>query len=217
MYPKHLEHMKILFVSCSESDSRESVSNSFLRDQVKYLGNHMIDECEAELFILEYSSKGLWKRFAQTVAAHLKFLPKLFNSYDVIHFHNIDALTPLHFLYRTINPDVKLFLTYSETDFKNEKKSRGYKDSIYRYVFENINGIIVPNLALAESLWLKYEIQSQEFIPKGISKNSFFPMPVVEKRYDLLIHADDLTAEVVPLFKDALSVYAGDLEMCVLG
>ncbi len=135
----------------------------------------------------------------------LKFLPRIFQRYDIVHVHFFIPLGFLGAVYKVLHPRSRLVVTFHGGDV-NARHFNGIPGKFWRAVSTRIDYGIAVGPGVEESVKKYLAVDNCNVRPAGVDSRKFFPPAElqIEKKYDFLFAGSFSHRKGIDLLVEAL-------------
>ncbi len=163
-------------------------SGIFVKAQYEYLQEIAEDNEKVDIFCMRQVISSKLGSYMKYILAYLRFIPKLFKSYDVIHVHFYGMLAPAAVLYKAFHPRTKLLVTMHGGDINDDLPASGMKNKLFRKWIKSFDKIMPVGQALHQPVMDKLGVKPDHTLCAGVDKRKFYPpQKAVEKDIDFLV------------------------------
>ena len=190
----------------------------FVKAQYEFMKNELEGEHKVDVFYMRYKPTNVLLSLLKYLMAYVRFIPKLFRNYDVVHVHYLGILSPVAILYRIFHPKTKTFVTCHGSDINKDLPAFGWKNGFFRYFIRKFNGIIAVGEPLHEPMWDKLGVKPHITLCAGIDKKLFYREVEAHKKYDFLVVGSFVPVKGLDVLKEAVeSLEKNKYKFCFVG
>lgn len=209
--------MRVLLITNMYPSKQLPYSGVFVKAQYDRHKKIMESGEKMDIFFMRQVISGKIGSYLKYVLAYLRFIPKLFVKYDVIHVHFFGMLAPAASLYQLFHPRVKMIVTMHGGDINDDLPATGKKNAYFRKLVRLFDKIIPVGEALHEPIRQKLGIDPHFTMCAGVDKDVFYPEEVT-KKYDFIVVGSFLPVKGLDILIDAIrKVNNPDLRWCFVG
>ena len=110
--------MRILLITATYPTKSRPSSGIFVRNQFQLMKRKIARGERIDLFCVHTRLWSQKRSFAKVIFASLRFIPRLFRRYDVLHVHFLSPLLYAAILYKKLRPATRLVLTIHGTGLR---------------------------------------------------------------------------------------------------
>lgn len=187
----------------------------FVKNQYEYLKT--IPDLKIDLVYMQRTFTGMFGSILKYFAFYFRFLPKIFNTYDVIHVHAFAAHFFLAYQYKIFHRKTKIIVTFHGSDYKNFI-GNNIVSKIYRAMSEKIDCVLA--VGNQELNYIKEYIHPKDskVLCAGVDATKFYLIKDTVKEYDFLFIGSFYNHKGVDIFIDAIKLLDDkDLRICFVG
>jgi glycosyltransferase involved in cell wall biosynthesis len=206
--------MKILVVSNMYPSKEKPYSGLFVVNQVKAIQDKLNEDDILDFYYMErtFTNKlGSVIKYIKFFINFIYFIRRKKIKYDIIHIHYYFPTIYIALVYKFINKNVKVIVTFHGGDFHNRNHHL-----LYKFPLKYIDGVIAVSKKLGQKIINNYKLPKKNYIlSAGI--NNIFTHLKCKKEYDLIyvgsffkIKGFDIFCKVIEEIKEPLSI-------CIVG
>ncbi len=196
--------MKVLVVSNMYPSKSNPYAGVFIKTQFEYMNAHHSDSTDFDLFYMTYANSSFLVTLLKYFSAYIRFIPKLFRSYDIIHVHYFGFLAPIALIYKFFHPYAKTFITFHGSDINKDMPEKGIKTALFKFLSRKFNGIIAVGKGLEIPLKKKLDITPHQILCAGVNDDVFFKVHDSPKLYDFIVVGSFVQVKGLDIFRQAV-------------
>lgn len=151
------------------------------------------------------------------IKVYLRFIPKIFNKYSIIHLHFFYPLIVCAYVYKLFRPDTKLIVTFHGSDIKKHIKE-GWERKIFLKLAKCVDYTVSVGSELAEIIESKLELKVDIVLNAGIDFSVFKKIENIKKIYDFTFVGSLTEIKGFDTFIEALNAITGrNISCCIVG
>lgn len=177
--------MKILFITNMYPSKQKAYAGIFVKNQFEHLKQILNSEDELEIFYMKRSFTSKFGSLIKYSFAFIKFLPKIFKKYDIIHVHYFYPLILLAWLNKKVNPNVKIVVTFLGRDINSQVNDSN--KAFYKKIARSVDFSIPVGETLSKQISLKLNLKEKKILPCGVNDKIFYKDDNVEKEFDFIM------------------------------
>lgn len=207
---------RILIVSNMYPSAEKPYSGVFVKNQYECLKTLAEGRAQVDLFAMPRKFTGPIGTIAKYVAAVLRFLPRFFVRYDVIHVHYFVPLFFVAWVYGLLRPRTRIVVTFHGTD-ASVKLRKPVMRELARRVIRRADVVIAVGGDLANDLEENLGRGADVVLPAGVDRSMFFREPDAGKRWDFVFVGSFLERKGVLEFLAVAERFGNGRRFCAVG
>ncbi|MEM7082298.1 MAG: glycosyltransferase family 4 protein [Pseudomonadota bacterium] len=178
--------MKVLLVTDTYPTPDRPSAGIFVRHQFRFFTRHATDDEAFDLFKVRTHSRGKRFSFWHRLWSSIKFIPKYFRRYDIVHVHSVTTLLHAARFYRLLHPRVRLILSIHggsirQFDQHSVRTQRRFAKAAQRY-----DAIIIAGESLRPVIERQLGVKTAQVICAGADDLRFHRNDKITKEYDFI-------------------------------
>jgi len=191
-------------------------SGIFVKNQYEALLKSVEKDDSAEIFAMKRSFTSKPISIIKYIVAFIKFLPRFFKKYDVVHLHYFYPLIIPVYLYKKLHPKTKVVATFHGTDISLHIGG-GIHQKLFRFLAKVIDIPISVGADLAIEIKNKLGLEVEEILSAGVDQNIFKPV-LATKQYDFIFVGSFIKRKGLDLLLSAIQEMGDEaIRYCIVG
>ncbi len=207
---------RILLVSNMYPSAEKPYSGVFVKNQYEGLKALTRGVAELDLFAMPRRFTGPVGTLVKYLAAALRFVPRFFVRYDVVHVHYFVPLYFLAWAYALVRPRTRLVVTFHGTD-ASVKIQRPFMRRLARRAIKRADVVITVGETLSRDLAEHLGRGADRVLPAGVDRAVFFAEEGVPKRWDFVFVGSFLERKGVREFLAVANSFGASRSFCAVG
>jgi glycosyltransferase involved in cell wall biosynthesis len=207
---------RILIVSNMYPSAEKPYSGVFVKNQYECLKTLAEGRAQVDLFAMPRKFTGPVGTIAKYVAAVLRFLPRFFARYDVIHVHYFVPLFFVAWVYGLLRPRTRIVVTFHGTD-ASVKLRKPLMRGLARRAIRRADVVIAVGEDLADNLEQNLGRGADFVLPAGVDRSMFYREPGAAKRWDFVFVGSFLERKGLLEFLAVAEGFGNDRRFCAVG
>lgn len=193
--------MKLLIISNIYPSTQLPFAGVFVKNQFDKLGSLLGDD-NVDIFFMRRVFTSKFGSVLKYLFATIRFMPKLFKRYDIIHVHYFFPLYLHAYLYKLFHPRTKIVITFHGGDIHNFFKGK-LSQNIFSHLAKKIDFSISVGTGTSHEIKEKLKRENDLIMCAGIDTNVFFPKKI-DIDYDFIFVAKFIHRKGTDLMVDAI-------------
>lgn len=195
--------------------SQKPYAGIFVLNQYNHL--KQLKGLNVDLFTMKRTFTNVVGSLFKYFSLAIKFIPKYFKHYDIIHLHYFFPLIILASIYKRFNKKTKLVVTFHGSDIKAKMNNKLVR-KVFKFFARDIDFAIAVGKDLSNDIETRLGIKVNAIISAGVDKNTFYPIPKTEKLYDYIFVGSFIHRKGVDIVINAIkTVNDNDISFCFVG
>ncbi|MFT4679729.1 MAG: glycosyltransferase involved in cell wall biosynthesis [Litorivivens sp.] len=197
--------MNILLITNMYPSKELPYSGIFVKAQYECLQEINEDNESVDIYCMRQVVSSKLGSYLKYLLAYVRFIPRLFKSYDIIHVHFYGILAPTAILYKMFHPRTKLLVTMHGGDINDDLPASGTKNKLFRKWIKSFDKVMPVGQALHKPVMDKLGVKPDHTLCAGVDKRKFYPPTKdVEKDIDFLVVGSFLPVKGLDVLLDAI-------------
>lgn len=195
--------------------AQKAYAGIFVKNQYEELCKQRKDGEEISISYLKRSFTSKVGSFYKYAIFFLKFIPKFWKRYDVVHLHYFFPMIVLVWTYKIVHRKSKLIVTFHGSDINlqvNEKNER-----LMRYFAQKIDVTIPVGKEVAKNVREKLGLPIDAILPVGIDNTVFYPMQGHPKIYDIIFVGSFFEVKGIDILYETIRALPKTINFCIVG
>jgi glycosyltransferase involved in cell wall biosynthesis len=208
--------MNVLMLSNMRPSAQQPFAGVFVLNQYAWLRAHG-GLNRLRLFTMKRTFTSAAGSALKYAAAGIRFIPVLFQRYDVVHVHFFYPFILLALGYRLFHPRAKLVATFHGADVSQHIRSRAAR-RLYSWAARRTHCLIAVSHELAATVQGKLGVAPHRVLCAGIDEKLFYKMKDQPKAYDFIFAGAFSKRKGADLFAGAVErLGRTDVRFCAAG
>lgn len=206
--------MKILLISNMYPSKQKPYGGIFVKNQYEYLKKILAADDSLDIFFMKRKFTTIWGSLFKYFNAFVRFIPRYFKHYDIVHVHFFYPLYILAFLYKIIHPNTKIVVTFHGGDTLD----RGFRQKILLLLPRKIDYVIAVSHDLAKLIKKRLNLRVDKILCAGVDRGTFYRLCGVRKEYDFLFVGSFYYIKGIDILLDAIKKFGdSSVNFCFAG
>ncbi|MDU9048763.1 MAG: glycosyltransferase family 4 protein [Candidatus Electrothrix sp. Rat3] len=212
-----MQKKRLLIISNTYPSKEKPYAGIFVKNHINELnrrGNYVVTS-----FVMHRKFTSPLGSIIKYTKAALRFIPLLFQSFDLIHLHFFYPLIWIVFIYKLFRPETPVMVTFHGSDLHSRFKGR-FSNLLHRYALRKINFVHCVGKDLADEFFDVFGYNASLIIPMGIDRKIFntkSKINLARKKFDFIFVGSFLEGKGINLLVTAISILSKKIRYCFIG